>query len=139
VTLKQISQQNLLVPKSGRRREHLDNLFAQNDLRPKIAMELDSYELLKRLIIAGMGIGFLPRINILSELRAGVLQTVPTEGIVIPRNLALISRIDRVLTRAGHAFFTVATRGTHPTAEAAKSQASAGTASQASQVNGEIA
>jgi DNA-binding transcriptional LysR family regulator len=120
VTLKQISQQNLLVPKSGRRREHLDHLFAQNDLRPKIAMELDSYELLKRLIIAGMGIGFLPRINILSELRAGVLQTVPTEGIVIPRNLALISRVDRILTRAGHAFFTVATRGTHPSAEIAK-------------------
>jgi DNA-binding transcriptional LysR family regulator len=76
--------------------------------------------LLKRLIIAGMGIGFLPRINILAELRAGVLQTVPTEGIVIPRNLALISRVDRILTRAGHAFFTVATRGTHPSAEIAK-------------------
>lgn len=126
VTLRQISQQNLLVPKSGRRREHLDYLFAQNDLRPKIAMELDSYELLKRLIIAGMGIGFLPRINILSELRAGILHTVPTDGIVIPRNLALISRTDRILTRAGHAFFTVATRRTHPSADAAKPGSASG-------------
>jgi DNA-binding transcriptional LysR family regulator len=79
-------------------------------------MELDSYELLKRLIIAGMGIGFLPRINILTELRAGLIKVVPTEGIVIPRNLALISHSGRELTRAGHAFFSVATRGTHPSA-----------------------
>jgi len=117
VTLKQIAQHNLLLPKTGRRREHLDRLFAQNKLRPRIGMELDSYELLKRLIIAGMGIGFLPRINILAELRAGTIHAVPTEGVTIPRNLALISRIDRELTRAGHAFYNVATRGTHPTAD----------------------
>ncbi len=117
VTLKQVAQQNLLVMKQGRRREHLDNLFSHEGLRPRIAMELDSYELLKRLILAGMGIGFLPRINILAELRAGLVVTVPVEGAAIPRNLGLISRTDRILTRAGHAFFTVATRRVHPTAE----------------------
>ncbi len=123
VTLKQISQHNLLVPKQGRRREHLDQLFAQNNLRPRIAMELDSYELLKRLIMAGVGIGFLPRINILTELRAGLIRTVVSEGVVIPRNLALISRTDRVLTRSGHAFFNVATGQTHPTSEADETSA----------------
>jgi DNA-binding transcriptional LysR family regulator len=116
VTLKQVAQHNLLVPKQGRRREHLDQLFAQKKLRPRIAMELDSYELLKRLIIAGMGIGFLPRINVLAEVRAGLVHIVPSEEIVIPRNLALISRIDRTLTRAGHAFYTLATRQPHPSA-----------------------
>jgi len=117
VTLKQIAQHTLLLPKSGRRREHLDRLFAQSKLNPRIGMELDSYELLKRLIIAGMGIGFLPRINILAELRSGTIHAVPTQGVSIPRNLGLISRFDRELTRAGHAFYNVATRGTHPTAE----------------------
>jgi len=120
VTLKQIAQHSLLLPKTGRRREHLDHLFAQAKLRPRIGMELDSYELLKRLIIAGMGIGFLPRINVLAELRAGTIHAAQTEGLVIPRNLGLISRIDRELTRAGHAFYNVATRGTHPTAETDK-------------------
>jgi DNA-binding transcriptional LysR family regulator len=123
VTLKQVAQHSLLLPKSGRRREHLDHLFAQAKLRPRIGMELDSYELLKRLVIAGMGIGFLPRINVLNELRAGTLRAARTEGVVIPRNLGLISRIDRELTRAGHAFYNVATRGTHPTAEAEKDSA----------------
>ena len=117
VTLKQIAQHSLLLPKSGRRREHLDRLFAQSKLRPRIGMELDSYELLKRLIIAGMGIGFLPRINVLAELRAGAILSMPTEGVTIPRNLALISRTDRELTRAGHAFYNVATRAQHPTAD----------------------
>ncbi len=133
VTLKQVSQHNLLVMKQGRRRENLDQLFSQSNLRPKIAMELDSYELLKRLILAGMGIGFLPRINILAELRAGLVLTVPVEGVAIPRNLALISRTDRLLTRAGHAFFTVATRRTHPTADLDRGQ----TGSTATQTDGD--
>ncbi len=123
VTLKQVAQHNLLVPSQGRRREHLDQLFAQKKLRPRIAMELDSYELMKRLIIAGMGIGFLPRINVLAEMRAGLVNIVPSDEIVIPRNLALISRNDRPLTRAGHAFYTLATRQVHPTATAADQEA----------------
>ncbi len=127
VSLKQVSQHNLLLPKTGRRREHLDRLFAQYKIRPRIGMELDSYELLKRLVIAGMGIGFLPRINVLEELRSGVLTAVQTEGVVIPRNLALISRMDRELTRAGHAFYHVATRGTHPTAESERESDRPGT------------
>ncbi len=103
VTLEQVAQHPMLLPKQGRRREQLDLLFSQSKLRPRIAMELDSYELLKRLVIASMGIGFLPRINTLTEVRAGILAAVTVEGVAIERNLALISRMDQVLTRAGHA------------------------------------
>ena len=116
VQIKDIAMHGLLLPKQGRRREQLDYLFAQKKLHPRVAMELDSYELLKRLIVAGMGVGFLPRINTLAEVRAGTLRVLPTVEIVIPRTLALISRTDRVLTRAGHAFFTVATRKVYPSA-----------------------
>lgn len=112
VTLSQVAQHAILLPKQGRRREQLDLLFSQNKLRPRIAMELDSYELLKRLVIANMGIGFLPRINILTEARAGVLIPLPVEGVTIERNLALISRMDQALTRAGQAFYNVATNST---------------------------
>lgn len=117
VTLDQVAQHPMLLPKQGRRREQLDLLFSQSKLRPRIAMELDSYELLKRLVIANMGIGFLPRINTLTELRAGILLAVPVQGVVVERNLALISRMDQVLTRAGHAFYNVATNSTRPSFE----------------------
>jgi DNA-binding transcriptional LysR family regulator len=77
-------------------------------------MELDSNELLKRLILAEMGIGFLPRINVLDELHQGLLKAIPVEGVELARDLALISRHDRELTRAGNAFFTFATGGVRP-------------------------
>lgn len=104
-----LAKYGFLLPKQGRRRESLDYLFAQNRIVPRIAMELDSSELLKRLILAGLGIGFLPRINIVAELNQGLLQTIDVEGLEMPRHLALISRRDATLTRAGNAFFTFAT------------------------------
>jgi DNA-binding transcriptional LysR family regulator len=109
VTLRQVAQQRMLLLKQGRKREQLDEMFAQEKLYPRIAMELDSSELLKRLILKEMGIGFLPRINVLDEVRAGSLAIVSITGVAVSRELALISRKDRVLTRAGNAFFTFAT------------------------------
>jgi DNA-binding transcriptional LysR family regulator len=114
VTLQQVAQHRLLLPKQGRRREQLDACFAQEKLIPRIAMELDSNELLKRLILGEMGIGFLPRINVLEELRVGTLKVIQIEQMEISRDLALISRKDRALTRAGNAFFTFATGTTRP-------------------------
>jgi DNA-binding transcriptional LysR family regulator len=103
-----------LLPNQGRSREQLDDLFSQQKLIPRIGMELDSNELLKRFILKDMGIGFLPKINVLEELRAGTLKVVPLENVEISRDLALISRKDRVLTRAGNAFFTFATGNVRP-------------------------
>ena len=114
VTLQQVAQHRLLLPKQGRRREQLDMLFAQEKLIPRIAMELDSNELLKRLILGDMGMGFLPKINVLEEVRAGTLKIIPIENVEIRRDLALISRRDRELTRAGNAFFTFATGTMRP-------------------------
>ena len=119
VTLHQVAQHRLLLPKQGRRRDQLDELFAQANLVPRIAMELDSNELLKRLILNEIGIGFLPRINILAELQQKTLKAVQIEGVDIPRHLALISRKDHVLTRAGNAFFTFATGTVRPTFDCA--------------------
>ena len=119
ITVEQLSRANLLLPKQGRRREHLDLLFAERKLTPRIAMELDSNELLKRLILADLGIGFLPRINVLTELRADLLRVIPIEGIEIVRNLGLISHKGRVLSRAGNVFFTVATGLVRPSPEEA--------------------
>lgn len=109
VTLSDAAKHGFLVPKEGRRRELIDHLFVQNKTARRITMELDSSELLKRLIVAGLGISFLPRINVLDELNQGLVQAIDVVGVSIPRNLALISRNDMPLTRAGAAFFTSAT------------------------------
>lgn len=109
VTIADLGKHGILVPKQGRRRESLDYLFAAHQVTPRITMELDSSELLKRLILSGLGIGFLPRINILAELTQGTLQTVTIHGVELPRRLALISLHDIALTRAASSFFHSAT------------------------------
>jgi DNA-binding transcriptional LysR family regulator len=109
VTLSDAAMHGFLVPKEGRRRELIDHLFVQNKTARRITMELDSSELLKRLIIAGLGISFLPRINVIDELNQGLVHAIEVEGVNIPRNLGIISRHDVPLTRAGNAFFTLAT------------------------------
>jgi len=72
-------------------------------------MELDSSELLKRLICAELGMGFLPRANVLDDVHGGVLKIVKVEGMRLHRELALIFRKDRMLTHAGQAFLDIAT------------------------------
>lgn len=121
VSLHQVAQHRLLLPKQGRRREQLDELFTKEALIPRLAMELDSNELLKRLILNEMGIGFLPKINIMNEIQAGSLKAVAIQNVELSRNLALISRKDCVLTRAGRAFFTFATGRERPEATSRQS------------------
>ncbi len=109
IPISELAGAKLLMIKQGRRREELDQLFAQNKIAPRIAMELDSHELLKRLVLAGIGIGFLPKINVLDEIRSGTLCAVTLENLTLSRDLGLVFRSDRVLNRAGEVFYSVAT------------------------------
>lgn len=105
----------LLLLKQGTQRSLINGFFSGCDAHPRIAMELDSSELLKRLICAEMGVGFLPRANVMDDAHAGLVKIVNVDGMRIYRELALIFRKDRTLTRAAQAFLEIATNGTlHP-------------------------
>src|SRR5580698_4643552 len=112
IKLDEMLQYPLLLLKQGRQRTLINNFFDGFDAHPRIAMELDSSELLKRLICAELGMGFLPRANVLDDLHAGLLKIVKVEGMRLHRELALIMRKDRTLTHAAHAFLEIATSGT---------------------------
>jgi DNA-binding transcriptional LysR family regulator len=99
----------MLLLKQGRQRTLLTNFFDSFDAQPRIAMEVDSSELLKRLIAAGLGMGFLPRANVQDDMHSGLLKVVKVEGMRLNRELALIHRKDRTLTHAAHAFLEIAT------------------------------
>jgi DNA-binding transcriptional LysR family regulator len=109
VTLPDLTQYPLLLLKQGRQRTQLNHYFDHHDLRPRIAMELDSSELLKRLIAAEMGMGFLPRANVREEEHAGLLKIIRVQGMRLHRELALIYRKDKILTHAAQAFLDLAT------------------------------
>ena len=100
----------LLLPKQGRRREQLDELFRVNEMVPRVAMEVESSEMLKRYIGVGLGLGFLPRTNVAEEERAGTLHVLGLDGVRLARDLALVFRKDRQLSRAGQEFLEIATQ-----------------------------
>jgi DNA-binding transcriptional LysR family regulator len=114
VTLSDAAKHGFLVPTEGRRRELIDHLFLQNKTARRITMELDSSELIKRLIIAGLGVSFMPRINFLDEIKSGLVQAIDVEGVNIPRDLGIISLHSVPFSRAADAFFTFATGTTRP-------------------------
>lgn len=109
VKVADILTQPLLLPKQGRQRELIEELFRANDVSPRVAMEVESSELLKRLIAAGLGIGFLPRSNVQEDTKSGALKILKLEGVRLNRELALIYRKDKTLTRAAHVFLEIAT------------------------------
>lgn len=114
VKFSEILPHSLLVPKQGRQRELIEDLFRSNDVQPRVAMEVESSELLKRLVVAGLGIGFLPRSNVLEDTKSGALKILNVEGVRLNRELALIYRKDKTLTRAAHVFLEIATGRPRP-------------------------
>jgi len=73
-------------------------------------MELDSSELLKRFVAADVGVGFIARSNVLEDVKAGVLAAIPMSDALIKRDLALVFRKDKALSRAALAFIDIAVK-----------------------------
>jgi len=100
----------LLLPKVGRTRDALEELFHERGLKPNISMELDSSELLKRFVAADVGVGFIARSNVVEDVKAGVLAAVAIKDAQIRRDLALVFRKDKALSRAALAFIDIAVK-----------------------------
>jgi LysR family transcriptional regulator, low CO2-responsive transcriptional regulator len=100
----------LVVPKAGHTRDALENLFYERKLKPRYTMELDSSELLKRFVAADAGVGFIARSHVLEDVRANALATVPISDATVRRDLALVFRKDKALSRAALAFINIAVK-----------------------------
>jgi DNA-binding transcriptional LysR family regulator len=106
-----IAKHSFLLPKQGRQRDLLLNVFRMHDVHPKAVMEVESSELMKRFIRAGLGIGFLPSINIEAERKAGTIEVVKVEELRLSRDLGLIYLKEKTLTHAAKAFLQIAIGG----------------------------
>jgi len=108
VTVTEVSAYPLVLPKMGHTRDALDALFYDHHLKPNLAMELDSSELLKRFVAADVGVGFIARSNIEEDILAKALVAITLAGAQIRRDLALVFRKDKSLSRAAKAFMDIA-------------------------------
>jgi len=110
VPIAEAAKYPLLLPKAGHTRDALEDIFFERRLKPTISMELDSSELLKRFAAADVGVGFIARSNALDDVRAGLLAAMPLADITIKRDLALVFRKDKALSRAALAFIEIAVK-----------------------------
>src|SRR5712671_3130708 len=110
VTLEEVLRHPLLLPKVGRTRDSIEELCHQRRLKPNVSMELDSSELLKRFVAAGVGIGFIARSTTAGDVKAKALVAIPLADAQIKRDLALVFRKDKALSRAALAFIDIAVK-----------------------------
>jgi len=109
-TVEEAARFPLLMPKSGHTRDSLENLFHERRLKPQYSMELDSSELLKRFVAADVGIGFIARSHVAEDVSANALRIIPIADAQVRRDLALIFRKDKALSRAALAFIDTAVK-----------------------------
>jgi DNA-binding transcriptional LysR family regulator len=100
-------QFQLLLPKSGTTRARLNAWFelVEDDLR--VSMELDSTEMMKRFVMAGLGVSFLAVSNCREEVAAGKLRAISLAPEPMIRRLGLIYRKDKALSKAALGFIQV--------------------------------
>jgi DNA-binding transcriptional LysR family regulator len=110
VAVADVVQYPMVIPKVGHTRDALDELFHERKLKPRYAMELDSSELLKRFVAADVGVGFISRSNVQEDVKANVLAAIPFADAQIRRDLALVFRKDKALSRAALAFIDIAVK-----------------------------
>lgn len=120
VTIEDASNYPLVLPKSGHTRDALQALFYERKLKPQVAMELDSSELLKRFVAADVGIGLIARSNVEEDVKANVLTALRLADAHIRRDLALVFRKDKALSRAAKAFIDIAVKEKHSNSTTAR-------------------
>ncbi len=110
VAIAEVVKYPLLLPQRGRTREAIEALFDEHRLKPNISMELDSSEILKRFVAADVGVGFIARSNVKEEVQLGLLAALGLADAHIKRDLGLVFRKDKALSRAALAFIDIAVK-----------------------------
>jgi DNA-binding transcriptional LysR family regulator len=107
VTCYDLAGSPLLLPKTGNTRSRLNAWLEpiENDLQ--VSMELDSSEMLKRFVMAELGVSFLAGSNCREEVAAKRLVAVSLGPEPMIRRLGLIYRKDKALSKAALAFIQV--------------------------------
>jgi len=97
----------LLLPKAGATRSRLTAWLEPVEDRIDISMELDSTEMLKRFALAGLGAGFVAGAFCREEVAAGRLVSISLGPDPIERQIGLIYRKDKALSKAALGFIEV--------------------------------
>jgi DNA-binding transcriptional LysR family regulator len=107
VEAQDVTEFYLLLPKQGKTRTRLNQWLEPVEDRIRISMELDSTEMMKRFVIAGLGVSFLAVSNCREEVATGRLHAISLAPEPMTRRLGLIYRRDKALSKAALGFIQV--------------------------------
>ena len=99
--------QPLLLPKAGVTHSRLMAWLEPVEDELQISMELDSTEMIKRFVLAGLGAGFIAGAHCREEVAAGRLAAIPLGPDPMVRQIGLIYRKDKPLSKAALGFIEV--------------------------------
>jgi len=85
-------------------RRSLDNFLSSLGLDMQPAMEIGSWDLMKRLVAKGMGIGVIPREYCKHQLESGELFEIKTDPLLPARSVGMLLVKDAPISYALHAF-----------------------------------
>lgn len=91
VTIKDLNGKTLIFAKSECNYKNImQKMLIQSDVNPQKIIEINSLDAIKRLLVLGSGIAFLPEIVITDELNKGSLQTLNWSGTGFNAKLIMI-------------------------------------------------
>lgn len=97
----------LLLPKSGTTRARLNQWFDILEPDFNVSMELDATEMIKRFVLAGLGLSFMAAPHFQEEVDSGKLAAVSLGPEPMVRSVGLIYRKDKALSKAALGFIQV--------------------------------
>ncbi len=80
-------------------RSMIDSLFKRMQISVEYSIESSNSATIKHMVMAGMGLGFLPDIAVGSEVRRGRLVRIDVPALVMTRDIVLYHRTNRTLSR----------------------------------------
>lgn len=124
VTPRDLTGHPMLLPKTGTTRSRLNAWMEMVEDHIQISMELDSTEMIKRFVMAGLGISFMAASHSAEEVAAGKLVSISLGPEPLIRRLCLIYRKDKALSKAALGFIEVMTKHANEPADALTGQPS---------------
>jgi DNA-binding transcriptional LysR family regulator len=112
VSFTDFSEEHLILPDTGLSlRDAIDRVWEKAlGHRPRHFAEVGTKDILKLMVVQGLGVSILPPVDAVEELRAGTLLAIPLpEADIAPSILSLVSASNRSLSLGASAFLEVAT------------------------------
>lgn len=108
VTIRDLNEKTLIFAKSEcNYKKIIQKLLVQSDVKPQKIIEINSLDAVKRLLILGNGISFLPEMVIRDELDKGLLKTLDWSGPDFNAKLTMIVSKEKHISEALSAFIMI--------------------------------